>query len=49
MRRTARLLTGTALAVVAAGFVAAPAYGDDDGGGGGGSLEVYPSSVVPGA
>ncbi|MEU3334605.1 hypothetical protein ACWCQ1_18510 [Streptomyces sp. NPDC002144] len=45
MRRTARLLTGTALAVVAAGFVAAPAYGDD----GGGSLEVYPSSVVPGA
>ncbi|MGW3289902.1 hypothetical protein ACWDR3_35190 [Streptomyces sp. NPDC001002] len=43
MRRTARLLTGTALAVAAAGLVAAPAHGAD-----GGSLEVYPSSVVPG-
>ncbi|MEU6256333.1 hypothetical protein [Streptomyces sp. NPDC047043] len=42
MRRTARLLTGTALAVAAAGFVTAPAYADD------GSLDVYPSSVVPG-
>ncbi|MGW2515766.1 hypothetical protein ACWC09_01795 [Streptomyces sp. NPDC001617] len=44
MRRTARLLAGTALTVAAAGFVAAPAYGESDGG----SLEVYPSSVVPG-
>ncbi|MFC8512175.1 hypothetical protein [Streptomyces sp. NPDC057257] len=43
MRRTARLLTGTALAVAAAGFVAAPAYADDTGG-----LEVFPSSAVPG-
>ncbi|MFV0136122.1 hypothetical protein ACLGIH_23430 [Streptomyces sp. HMX87] len=45
MRRTARLLTGTALAVAAAGLVAAPAYGADavaDG------LDVFPSSVVPG-
>jgi len=46
MRRTARLLTGTALAVAAAGFVAAPAYAADDGGGGG--LEVFPSQAVPG-
>ncbi|CAL9416270.1 hypothetical protein SUDANB58_01752 [Streptomyces sp. enrichment culture] len=45
MRRTARLLTGTALAVAAAGLVAAPAYGNE---GGGGDLRVYPSSVVPG-
>jgi hypothetical protein len=45
MRRTARLLTGTALAVAAAGFVAAPAYADDEGGGG---LEVFPSQAVPG-
>ena len=44
MRRTARLLTGTALAVGAVGTVVAPAYGDD----GGGDLEVSPSSVVPG-
>ncbi|OIJ90963.1 hypothetical protein [Streptomyces colonosanans] len=42
MRRTARLLTGTAL-TVAAGLVAVPAYGE-----GAGSLEVAPSSVVPG-
>lgn len=42
MRRTARLLTGTALAVGTAGLVVTPAYGD------GGSLEVSPSSVVPG-
>ncbi|MEU0737985.1 hypothetical protein [Streptomyces sp. NPDC006134] len=51
MRRTARLLTGTALAVAAAGLVAAPAYGDEGGGGGrggSGDLKVYPSSVVPG-
>ncbi|MER5542973.1 hypothetical protein ACWDBD_00815 [Streptomyces sp. NPDC001118] len=39
MRRTARLLTGTALVVAAA----APAYA-----GSSSSLEVYPSSVVPG-
>ncbi|MBC9728298.1 hypothetical protein [Streptomyces sp. TRM68367] len=43
MRRTARLLSGTALAVAAASAVAAPAYGADAGG-----LEVYPSSAVPG-
>lgn len=43
MRRTARLLTGTALAVGVAGLVVAPAYGDD-----GGGLEVFPSAVVPG-
>ncbi|MBD0837539.1 MULTISPECIES: hypothetical protein [unclassified Streptomyces] len=39
MRRTARLLTGSVLAVAAA----APAYAAD-----GQGLEVYPSSVVPG-
>ncbi|MFG2448449.1 hypothetical protein [Streptomyces sp. M41(2017)] len=44
MRRTARMLTGTALAVAAAGLAAAPVYGED-----GGSLEVFPSTVVPGA
>ncbi|MEW2167995.1 hypothetical protein AB0912_34130 [Streptomyces sp. NPDC007084] len=44
MRRTARLLTGTALTVAAAGLAAAPVYGQDAG-----SLEVFPSSVVPGA
>ncbi|MGW1256953.1 hypothetical protein ACWD5Q_17665 [Streptomyces sp. NPDC002513] len=43
MRRTARLLTGTALALGAAGL-AAPAYGGDTG-----ILEVSPSAVVPGA
>ncbi|WP_329547721.1 MULTISPECIES: hypothetical protein [unclassified Streptomyces] len=43
MRRTARLVTGTALAVAAAGLASAPAYGGDAG-----SLEVYPSTVVPG-
>lgn len=43
MRRTARLVTGTALAVAAAGLATAPAYG-----GATGSLEVYPSTVVPG-
>jgi hypothetical protein len=43
MRRTARLLTGTTLAVAAAGGLAAPAYGGDTGG-----LEVFPSAVVPG-
>ncbi|MEU6357269.1 hypothetical protein ABZ896_49560 [Streptomyces sp. NPDC047072] len=51
MRRTARLLTGTALAVAAAGLVASPAYGavgDVVADVGAGSLEVYPSSAVPG-
>ncbi|MGY6018521.1 hypothetical protein [Streptomyces spinosirectus] len=43
MRRTARLLTGTALAVAAAGFVAAPAHAS-----GTGSLDVFPYSAVPG-
>ncbi|MFI6402780.1 hypothetical protein [Streptomyces sp. NPDC050548] len=43
MRRTARLLTGTALAVAAAGLATAPAYGGETG-----RLEVFPSSAVPG-
>ncbi|MGV9252520.1 hypothetical protein [Streptomyces sp. NPDC003697] len=43
MRRTARLLTGTALAVVAASGPAAGAHGVDAG-----RLEVYPSTVLPG-
>ncbi|AZQ34578.1 hypothetical protein EJ357_14745 [Streptomyces cyaneochromogenes] len=42
MRRTARLLAGTALAVGTAGLVVTPAYGD------GGGLELSPSPVVPG-
>ncbi|MFG2022398.1 hypothetical protein [Streptomyces sp. NPDC048825] len=44
--RTGRLLTGTALAVAAAGLPVAPAYafGEDTG-----PLEVYPSTVAPGA
>ncbi|MFE9681544.1 hypothetical protein ACFYXC_02495 [Streptomyces sp. NPDC002701] len=42
--RTARLLTGTALAVAAAGLCAAPAYGA-----GAGSIELYPATVAPGA
>jgi hypothetical protein len=47
MRRTARLLTGTALAVAAAGLIApAPGYAGDAVVRGG--LEVYPASVVPG-
>ncbi|WP_330457715.1 hypothetical protein OIB37_12825 [Streptomyces sp. NBC_00820] len=51
MRRTARLLTATALAVASAGVAAAPAYG-----GGAvravtraGSLQVYPSTALPGS
>jgi hypothetical protein len=43
MRRTARLLTGIALAVAVAGLATAPAYGGETG-----SLEVFPSSAVPG-
>ncbi|MFC9929533.1 hypothetical protein [Streptomyces sp. NPDC127190] len=43
-RRLARLLTGTALAAAAAGLAAAPAYG-----GAAGRLDVYPSTVAPGA
>ncbi|MFF5981498.1 hypothetical protein ACFY78_21880 [Streptomyces olindensis] len=43
MRRTARPLTGTALAVAAAALAATPAYGAPAG-----DLEVSPSSVVPG-
>ena len=43
MRRIARLLTGTALTVAAAALTADPAHG-----GGTGTLDVYPSSVVPG-
>ena len=43
MRTTVRLLTGSALAVAAAGLVCAPAHaGDADG------LDVVPSSVVSG-
>ncbi|MBV1937090.1 hypothetical protein [Streptomyces sp. BV286] len=42
--RTARLLTGTALAVAAAGLGAAPAHGV-----GAGSIELYPATVAPGA
>ncbi|ARP70112.1 hypothetical protein LK07_10310 [Streptomyces pluripotens] len=44
MRRTARLLTGTALAMAAAGLATAPAHGDDAR-----RLEVYPSTVSPGS
>ncbi|GHG91950.1 hypothetical protein [Streptomyces lanatus] len=43
MRRTARMLTGTALAVGAVGMVVVPAYGAE-----GGGLELGPASVVPG-
>ncbi|MEU5519644.1 hypothetical protein ACIQCD_23370 [Streptomyces sp. NPDC093250] len=58
MRRTARLLTGVtgrsgltgaALAVAAAGLLAAPAYAVEARGTVAGDLELYPSSVVPGA
>ncbi|MFE1287055.1 hypothetical protein [Streptomyces sp. NPDC058751] len=44
MRRTARLLTGTALAVAVAGPAAAPVYAGDTG-----SLEVSPAGVAPGS
>ncbi|MEU7578889.1 hypothetical protein AB0B50_14935 [Streptomyces sp. NPDC041068] len=42
--RIARLLTGTALAVAAAGALAAPASAASAGG-----LEVYPATVTPGS
>ncbi|UUU34064.1 hypothetical protein JIX56_31835 [Streptomyces sp. CA-210063] len=44
MRRIARPLTGTALAVAVAALAAAPAYGDE----GTGRLELSPAGVVPG-
>ncbi|SES42370.1 hypothetical protein SAMN04487983_105233 [Streptomyces sp. yr375] len=47
MRRTVRLLTGTALAVVAAAGVAVPAA-HAAAGARGGSLAVYPATAVPG-
>ncbi|AKZ55581.1 conserved exported protein of unknown function [Streptomyces ambofaciens ATCC 23877] len=47
MRRTARLLTGTALAVAAVGL-ASPAHAYDGEAAASGGLEVYPVSVVPG-
>ncbi|AQS69729.1 hypothetical protein [Streptomyces pactum] len=47
MRRTARLLTGTALAVAAVGL-ASPASAHAGEAAATGRLEVYPSSVVPG-
>ncbi|MFJ5267392.1 hypothetical protein [Streptomyces sp. NPDC088358] len=43
MRRTARLVTGTALAVAAAALTAVPAYGGSTV-----SLEVSPSTALPG-
>ncbi|MEW2623547.1 hypothetical protein [Streptomyces sp. NPDC048106] len=52
MRGTARLLTGTALAVATAALAAAPAYGGAAAArpfrAPSGSLEVYPSTAVPG-
>lgn len=44
MRRTARLLTGSALAVAIAGLASVPAYAGDTR-----SLEVFPATAVPGA
>lgn len=58
MRRTARLLTGVtgatgltgaALAVATAALLAAPAYAVEARDTSAGSLELYPSSVAPGA
>lgn len=43
MRRTARLLTGTALAAATAGLATTPAYAGNTTG-----LDVYPSTVAPG-
>ncbi|MEU3842326.1 hypothetical protein AB0E88_20145 [Streptomyces sp. NPDC028635] len=44
MRRTVRVLTAAALAATALGALAAPGYAADAGG-----LEVYPTTVAPGA
>ncbi|MEU1401864.1 hypothetical protein ABZ471_05745 [Streptomyces sp. NPDC005728] len=56
MRRTARLLTGTALAAAAAGLATAPAYGGETVrtagrplGSAAGSLQMFPSTTVPGS
>ncbi|MFH8450739.1 hypothetical protein ACH4CD_16005 [Streptomyces fungicidicus] len=49
MRRTARLLAGTALAAATTGLLAAPACAGESHGAPAGSLEVYPSSAAPGA
>ncbi|MFJ3641843.1 hypothetical protein ACIPRD_19070 [Streptomyces sp. NPDC090108] len=50
MRRTARLLTATALTAAAAGLAVAPAYGGVAGTAArSGSLQVFPSTVVPGS
>ncbi|MFF8989979.1 hypothetical protein ACF09H_08530 [Streptomyces sp. NPDC014983] len=54
MRRTARLLTGTALAAAAAALAAAPAHGGAPQSAARpfrapvGSLEVYPATAIPG-
>ncbi|WP_282695162.1 hypothetical protein [Streptomyces sp. CC208A] len=49
MRPTARLLTGTALTVVALGAFAAPAaYANNDGNHGPETLEIYPSTASHG-
>ncbi|MFE9607444.1 hypothetical protein [Streptomyces sp. NPDC006012] len=59
MRSTARMLTGTALAVAAAGLATAPAHGGDaavaahprsapGAGTATAALEVYPSTAIPG-
>ncbi|MEU1180541.1 hypothetical protein ABZ464_23330 [Streptomyces sp. NPDC005820] len=45
MRRTTRLLTGTALAVAVAGGIAVPAYGARDVAA---DLKIHPVGVVPG-
>ncbi|MGI5198221.1 hypothetical protein ACQEVY_32080 [Streptomyces sp. CA-288835] len=50
--RTGRLLTGTGLALAAAGLLAAPAYAQAFAfalGSDAGPLEVYPATVAPGA
>ncbi|MFF5185019.1 hypothetical protein ACFY30_14745 [Streptomyces sp. NPDC000345] len=48
MRRTTRLLTGTALAVAAAG-IAVPAGAAHGADGAGGNLRIHPAAVVPGS
>ncbi|GAA2258229.1 hypothetical protein GCM10010145_28240 [Streptomyces ruber] len=49
MRHTARLPVSAALAVIATGLAAAPAYGAAAGADPAGKVTVYPSGVVPGA